>query len=183
MQETSPDPSADKAEWRRWLRKRLAAIADPAEQSAAIRQHLAEYLEKIPPRCVASFSALPDEPSILDLISSFPKHRWALPRVVGDSLLFHVVARLDQLQTGAFGISEPKAELPVVPPHDIDIFFCPGLGFDKRGVRLGRGKGFYDRSLALARPEALRIGIAFREQIVEQLIADPHDIPMNLVIS
>jgi 5-formyltetrahydrofolate cyclo-ligase len=183
MQETSPDPSASKAEWRRWFRKRLATIADPTERSVTIRRHLAEYLEKQPPRCIASFSALPDEPSILELISSSPKHHWALPRVVGDDLFFHLVDRLDQLRTGAFGILEPKAELPIVHQKEIEIFLCPGLGFDKRGVRLGRGKGFYDRSLALAKPEALRIGIAFHEQIVEQLIADPHDIPMNLVIS
>ncbi|MEP4079772.1 5-formyltetrahydrofolate cyclo-ligase [Haloferula sp.] len=183
MQVTSPGPEAGKPEWRRWFRRILADIADQDTQSGRIREQLAGILESKPCRCVATFSALAGEPSLLDLVSLFPSHRWVLPRVDGDHLVFHEVDHPDQLQTGAFGIAEPGPDLPVVRDDDIDTFLCPGLGFDQHGIRLGRGKGFYDRALENAQADAQRIGIAFREQIVDRLPADPHDVPMNLILS
>lgn len=183
MQETSPGPSEGKTEWRQWLRKALAAIAEPEAQSKAIRQQLNELLSTRPASSIATFAALKDEPSIIELIPSFPDHRWLLPRVVDDKLVFHRIDRLEQLKRGAFGIAEPTTDLPTVSASEIDCFLCPGLGFDRNRNRLGRGKGFYDRALASARGDALRIGIAFREQVVDKLPADPHDIPMTSVIS
>lgn len=183
MQETSPGPMAEKAEWRRWLRKILASVGDSDAQSDSIRRQLGELLAARPSLCIATFSALPDEPSLLELLSSSPNHRWVLPKVVGEELVFHQIEHPDQLKPGAFGIAEPSSDLPIVPAEDIDVFLCPGLGFDRHGIRLGRGKGFYDRALAGAKPDAQRIGIAFREQTVNRLPADPHDIPMNLILS
>ena len=67
-------------------------------------------------------------------------------------------------------------------PGGIDVFLCPGLAFDLRGGRLGRGRGFYDRALALTGPGAYRIGICFSWQIVEDVHCEPHDVPMDEVI-
>ncbi|MGB6220147.1 5-formyltetrahydrofolate cyclo-ligase [Haloferula sp.] len=183
MQETSPDPQAGKAEWRSWLRQITDRKTPPRQQSAAICETLSRRLAKTPPCRIASFAALPDEPSLLELIHSFPQHRWSLPRVVGSDLVFHEVDHPEQLRSGAFSIAEPLSDRPILPTHRIDIFLCPGLGFDRRGIRLGRGKGFYDRALAHAKPEAERIGITFSEQLVDRLPSDAHDIPMTLVIS
>ena len=183
MQETSPGPTAGKAEWRRWLRKILASIKDAEAQSSRIRRQLKEDLSSAAPTCIATFSALPGEPSLLDLITELPAHRWLLPRVIGDEMVFHQVDHPDQLQTGAFGIAEPPSSLPLVPISEIELFLCPGLGFDELGMRLGRGKGFYDRALTEAKPGAQRLGIAFKQQVVPRLPADPHDIPMNRLIT
>ncbi|MFC7335578.1 5-formyltetrahydrofolate cyclo-ligase [Haloferula chungangensis] len=183
MQETSPGPKAGKADWRRWLRRILASIDDPDAQSCRIRSQLVDHLGSHPPRCIATFSALPGEPALLDLIGTQPDHRWVLPRVIGDELLFHQIDHPEQLQTGAFGIAEPPADLPLVAIEEIDLFLCPGLGFDQRGMRLGRGKGFYDRTLTAAKATAQRIGIAYLEQIVPRIPCDPHDVPMDRIIS
>jgi 5-formyltetrahydrofolate cyclo-ligase len=67
----------------------------------------------------------------------------------------------------------------VVSPQEIDVFLCPGLGFTPDGVRMGRGKGFYDRFLTAARADAVRVGVTFASQILPRLPAEPHDLLMQ----
>jgi len=87
------------------------------------------------------------------------------------------------LSPGAMGILEPLPHLPQVGIAEIDAFLCPGLAFDARGGRLGRGKGFYDRMLARARPDALKMGVCFPQQLVPDVFAQEHDIPMDGVLT
>jgi 5-formyltetrahydrofolate cyclo-ligase len=133
---------------------------------------------------VAVFSALPGEPDLSELPARLSERRIVYPKVVGDHLTFHAVAnpRLD-LAPGAFGILEPVPSLAEVPAQEIDAFLCPGIAFDPRGGRLGRGRGFYDRLLAKARPHALKVGVCFPSQIVPDTFMEPHDIPMDAVLT
>ena len=72
----------------------------------------------------------------------------------------------------------------VVPLALIDIIVVPGQAFDRQGFRVGRGRGFYDRFLAQQDIQALRCGLCFREQVLaEGIPAEPHDMPMDLVIT
>jgi len=58
----------------------------------------------------------------------------------------------------------------------------PAVAYDRRGNRVGRGKGFYDRLLSRAR--ALKIGVGYGFQLIEDGIdADPHDVPVDIVIT
>jgi 5-formyltetrahydrofolate cyclo-ligase len=136
-------------------------------------------------RTIAVFSALPGEPDLTELTClPRPGLRWVYPRVDGEHLTFHIVADPAQdLIPGAFGILEPAPGLTEVQPSEIDAFFCPGLAFDPQGGRLGRGRGFYDRLLAQARPAALKIGVCFAHQLVPNTHSEPHDIAMDIVIS
>lgn len=88
-----------------------------------------------------------------------------------------------ELRPGAFGILEPTKRLPLVLPDEIDLFLCPGLGFDTHGGRIGRGKGYYDSVLAAARPDAIRLGICFGYQLVDEVPMEDHDIRMHGVIA
>lgn len=134
-------------------------------------------------RTVAAYAALPGEVDLMPLIRARPGHRWVFPRVVGETLVFHHVSEPeDGLAPGAFGVAEPRASLPLVPIAEIDAFLCPGLAFDARGSRLGRGRGFYDRLLACARPGAIKLGIAFAHQVRDTIPCDPHDVRMDGVI-
>lgn len=149
--------------------------------SSPIRGALRNWLSRHPEiRTLAVFSPLPDEPDLTDVIRSHPDRVWVYPRVDGEGLVFHRVRDpgLD-LRAGRFGILEPATGLEVIAPRRIDAFLCPGMAFDRRGGRLGRGRGFYDRVLALARPEALRVGVCFPDQIVADTHAEPHDMPMH----
>jgi len=134
-------------------------------------------------RTIAIYSALPSEPIVTPLLELLPEHCWVFPRVDGDLLHFHVVSDpATDLQPGSFGIAEPQAQLPTIPIREIDVFICPGLAFDGNGGRLGRGGGFYDRMLAMAREDALKIGVGFGCQVVRDTHAREHDIRMNAIL-
>jgi 5-formyltetrahydrofolate cyclo-ligase len=179
--EPAPSPAAAaKHALRRELHARLRqSTADPA----AVRSQLDAWLRSSPAiRTVASFAAMAGEVDLLPLLSCHTHLRWVFPRVQDSEIILHEVAHPPAgLQAGTFGILEPDPSLPVVPPDQVDLFFCPGLGFDPQGGRLGRGKGFYDRLLAAARPDALKIGVCFACQQVETTFPEPHDIPMDRV--
>ena len=88
------------------------------------------------------------------------------------------------LSPGAFGIREPSAAAAIMPLNQLDFILVPGVAFEPSGRRLGRGKGFYDRLLAnVNSADCIKCGIAADEQIVTGIPAEPHDVPMNLIIT
>jgi 5-formyltetrahydrofolate cyclo-ligase len=107
----------------------------------------------------------------------------ALPRIEGSELQLRMVTRGAELVPGALGVREPRAEDPPVAAHEVDAFLVPGLLFDRSGARLGRGRGYYDRLLGLARREALRVGLCFSEHLIAELPVAPWDERMDYVIT
>jgi 5-formyltetrahydrofolate cyclo-ligase len=88
--------------------------------------------------------------------------------------------RRGHLIEAQFGLLEPPT--PHLPPDAIrqaDVILIPALGVDRTGVRLGRGAGFYDRSLALAAPDAQLVAVVFDDDLLPELPAEPHDVPMT----
>lgn len=155
--------------------------ADSRAVGAALDRWLVGHPEL---RTIAVFAALPGEVDLTELIARHPECRWAYPRVVGATLVFHGVRDpAADLTSGAFGIREPAPTMAVIPLAEIDAFLCPGLAFDAQGGRLGRGRGFYDRVLAGARPAALKVGVCFARQIVATTFPEAHDVPMDVVIA
>jgi 5-formyltetrahydrofolate cyclo-ligase len=173
---------ATKQELRIFMRRLLREIT---LDSPRIRAAVAGWLTSHPDAStIAVFHALPGEVDLTEITRQHRNRRWVYPRIAGADLVFHHVNEpADDLVPGAMGILEPSADLPVIPTHEIDAFFCPGLAFDTRGGRLGRGKGFYDRLLSRSRPDALKIGICFPDQLVADTFAEAHDIPMDLVLT
>ncbi|MBE7045621.1 MAG: 5-formyltetrahydrofolate cyclo-ligase [Ruminococcaceae bacterium] len=108
--------------------------------------------------------------------------RCALPITDIEANDLQVVQLTDDsdMQTGAFGISEPKAQIPV-PEEEIDVILVPGIAFDKKGGRIGFGKGYYDR--LLSRTKAVKIGLCHAVQLVEDTFCEPHDVRMDYVIT
>ena len=86
----------------------------------------------------------------------------------------------DALTPGAFGTFNPR-DLRPAAPGDWELVIVPLLAFDRRGYRLGYGKGFYDRLLAAS--PVISIGVGFATQEVEALPAEAHDIPLDWVIT
>ncbi len=88
------------------------------------------------------------------------------------------------LVPGFSGIPEPDpARAEEVPPGEIDVVVVPGLAFDRRGYRLGYGRGFYDRFLAALPAGTWRIGLCLEGQVVDALPRDPWDVPMHRVVT
>ena len=166
---------------RRFLRANRPDEASQFAQSAEIRAHLAGWLAGHPARVISTFSAIPGEAMLLPLIAAFPERQWVLPRIEGEALVFHFVTAEDLpgIVSGSFGIGEPAADSPICPTEQINLFLCPGMAFTKCGKRLGRGKGFYDRSLSAADSESMRVGVCFREQVIPELPIEIHDLAMH----
>ena len=82
---------------------------------------------------------------------------------------------------GPFGLLQPAAAVASPGPIPVDLVIVPGLAFDAHGGRLGWGRGFYDDFLSGV--DALKIGVAYAQQIVESVPMDEHDIYMDKVIT
>ena len=97
--------------------------------------------------------------------------------------IYEIRERKD-LQKGLFGIWEPDPDRArLADPREADLVLVPGLLFDKKNNRLGRGLGFYDRFLKRLSRKVIKIGLAFSFQVVESIPAEAHDIPVDLVLT
>lgn len=105
------------------------------------------------------------------------------PRIVGTEIEF-ACARPEDLVPGRYAIAAPPAEVPQEALGPDVLLLVPGLAFDTRGGRLGRGRGYYDR--ILARPEAaaaIAIGVGYEFQRVEEVPMAAHDQRMRAVLT
>ena len=88
------------------------------------------------------------------------------------------------LVPGYYGIPEPDPQKSLrVAAREIDAAVIPGSVFDIQGGRLGYGGGYYDRFLVNDAPQAKRIGLAFEMQVVEKVPVEPHDQPLDILIT
>ncbi len=88
----------------------------------------------------------------------------------------------EDIEDTQWNLRQPVQGDPV-PISMIDLVVVPGLGFDRAGNRLGRGRGFYDRFLVHSEFTGLTCAVAFEEQVVEAIPADPHDIRVDMLIT
>ena len=86
----------------------------------------------------------------------------------------------DDLVLHRFGMLEPKDSCPSFPTEKLNLILVPGITFDSNGYRLGYGKGFYDRFLPTC-PNAVTIGLAFQNQLVDETFPQPWDVPVQLI--
>lgn len=96
-----------------------------------------------------------------------------------------VIHTFDELRIGAYGIREPIAEDQDFDDRSetLDLVLVPGVAFDRRGGRLGYGGGYYDRFLPRLRSGTITIGLAYDLQLVEQVPAETHDVPLDLLVT
>lgn len=114
--------------------------------------------------------------------------RVAIPYMVDGQICLFRLDALDELAPGRFRVPEPKPELRRqaarrVEPAAVDLVVVPGVAFDRRGARLGHGKGYYDLFLKHVSPQVPRIALAFECQLLDDLPMLPHDVWMNKVIT
>jgi 5-formyltetrahydrofolate cyclo-ligase len=88
----------------------------------------------------------------------------------------------EALIPSTYGPREPSRRLPV-DPQAVDAVVTPGLAFDRRGARLGYGGGHYDRYLSRLDERTVRVGIAFREQVVNRVPESTSDERVHLVVT
>ncbi len=120
-----------------------------------------------------------DTQYIINQLANSKKFNLYLPKVSGKEILPVKVKDLSSLKKGYAGIMEPEGEY--ISPEKIDIVVVPAVAYDLKGHRLGYGKGFYDRFLKNI--QALKVGVAYDFQVVNQLPAEEHDIPVDIIIT
>ncbi len=140
---------------------------------------------------ILCYASLPTELSLDPLITqALAEHKTVcIPSVDWETKTMQPVQieSLDNnLQIGRYGLRSPSPDCKPIPDAQITLALIPGLGFDPAGHRLGRGAGFYDRwieqRLQLDTPVSL-VGVCFDEQLIEQIPTDPHDQPMDRVVT
>ena len=180
----------DKAALRREMkarRKELAADAKAAADAAICEKLMSrrDIGEAVDPSKggspLAVYLASSDEIDIDSFIERMLRAgvEVVAPRWNGET---YVLARLKglgakNLRRGPMGIREP-VDADAVEPGKVFAWIVPGLAFTRGGRRLGYGGGWYDRFLSAAPEGAVKIGVAYSFQIVDDLPSDPHDIPV-----
>lgn len=173
----------DKKKLRNAVRARVALIAadEAHERSMAMCDELERRIDVSGAKVVALFSPLDDEPQLWPLVERMAQGvTVVLPRVEGDIMNFYPYDK-DAMAAGAYGINEPQ-EGAAVNPCEIDVIIVPGVAFTVHGARMGRGKGYYDRYLSQSGFAAMKIGVCYSEQIVDDIPTEPHDMMMDAVI-
>ncbi len=129
---------------------------------------------------ILMYHSLPDELFTHAFLGKWAgRKRFYLPRVNGVNL---EILPYDEtrLELGSFHIEEPSGT-NTVDPSQLELIVVPAVAYDRKGNRLGRGKGFYDRLLSSTK--ATKVGIGYEFQLVDELPTEEHDVPMDVVIT
>lgn len=153
------DPISTKAALRSEFRQRRRAVIDDGH-SERICAVLAALVDAGSAATVMVFEAVPGEPDLAEFVA------WCSARGIG------TIAPSP----------DPDAVDPI-DPESVDVVVVPGLAFTADGRRLGQGGGWYDRFLARTRSDCSSVGVAFDVQIVDDLPTEPHDVPVDLVVT
>lgn len=164
------------------IKTRKALLNDDERRSAAAQ--VFTLLEKtaafMMSDAILMYHSLPDELSTLSFIDKWQSHkRFYLPRVNGANLEILPYNRT-KLHLGAFNIEEPIGD-ETTDMSEIEMVVVPAVAYDRRGNRVGRGKGYYDR--LLKDTKAIKIGVAYDFQIVDDIDTDPFDVAVDYVIT
>jgi len=184
------------AEQKRRLRRELEArrrAVDP-ETARAAADAVAARLLALPALAaaarVALYAALPDELPTRPLFEALvaPGRALLLPRVApGRCLEFARCQRWEDLRPGRYGVLEPPAGANATPLGRGDVALLPGVAFDAAGHRLGRGRGYYDRTFAPARGGAagapLLVGLGYEFQVVAEVPHGAWDRSLDAVVT
>lgn len=133
---------------------------------------------------VCCYLPVGSEPGSVAMVDAI-RARVLLPVVTGAAPLdWAEYAGETSLVSGPYGLREPGG--PRLGPDaiaDADVILVPALAVDRRGVRLGRGAGHYDRSLPRARADAALIGLVRDDELLERLPDEPHDVRMTATLT
>jgi len=135
-------------------------------------------------RIILLYCALPDEVQTQRLMDELVRQgkMVLLPKVINNTdMELRRYTSTKDLSLGAYGIMEPTGE-HFTDYASIDVAVIPGMAFDNKGHRLGRGKGYYDRFLSQLTSKTYKIGLCFPWQQVDCVPTDANDIAMDDVI-
>jgi 5-formyltetrahydrofolate cyclo-ligase len=193
-------PDSSVADARRSLRaslrakRRAVSVAARAHAAKLIAHHADRVLHLRSGQRIGIYAATAEELDTSCLIALALRRGCLvyLPRIdprshVRTMRFARITGAARALRTNRFGIAEPEG-LELASTRLLDVVFLPLVGFDRHGVRLGMGGGYYDRAFGFRRLRAfwhapLLVGIGYASQEVERIAPAAHDVPLDLVIT
>jgi len=160
----------------------------PADQVKAASRAIFERLTTLEvfqrAQCVGAYLSLPSEVQTDDIIRACWKagKQVCVPYFIAEKR-FYGMSRLDPdapIKVKKWNLREPENPQPM-DAATLDLILVPALAFDTTGVRLGHGGGHYDR--LLLNVTGYRLGLAFHEQVAEPLPREPHDEPVQAILT
>lgn len=166
------------------------AIADRNAHEAALHDRLFDLPAFKHAECMAVYNPVESEARYVRNLN----HLFQL----GDSLPigFPIVVSDTEMAFVSFNAADDRSILEdptrivedidpsrIIDPQEFDLILVPGIAFDRHGNRLGQGKGYYDRYLPKLRDDCLIVGIAFDEQVIDEVAHDEHDYQVDYVVT
>ncbi len=192
--DTDHEQAKDVARWRKAERLRLRAerdaisVAERQAVSAALCDALAKFLRErfgdLGGRVISGYWPIKGEPDLRPVLEALHRQgvRAALPlvEVKQAPLVFRRWTPETKMVRGDWNIPVPPPEAEVMVP---EIALAPVMGWTRDAYRLGYGGGYFDRTLAALDPRPFTIGIGFQSARLETIFPQPHDIPLDVILT
>ncbi|WP_348752926.1 5-formyltetrahydrofolate cyclo-ligase [uncultured Aquincola sp.] len=185
MPDFSLDPPRDKKLLRRQLQAERLAMIDRHERAMHLQQVLRVWLVTRKEQTIGAYWPIKGEfdalPALYRWTEGAPERRIGLPVIDRETkqLRFHVWYPGCPMEEDAFGIPKPKDTEQFTP----QMLLVPCVGYGPKGLRLGYGGGFYDRTLAAIEPRPYTVGVGYAHGYLPWLTPEPHDVPLDAMLN
>lgn len=166
------------------IRKKMLAVRRSLE-ALYVREAshiICEKLKKCPlykdAESICLYMPINNEVDVTELLETGKIY---IPKIIDKSMDFYLYEGMDSIGLGAFGIPEPTGETKLAP-NNKTLVVMPGVAFSRDGYRLGYGGGYYDTYLKKY-PMCMKVAVCFKEQLVEELPVEEHDVKPDFIIS
>jgi 5,10-methenyltetrahydrofolate synthetase len=179
------EPSCDRKLLRRQLQVERETLVDRLQRAEHLQEVFRVWLVRRHERTIGAYWPIKGEfdalPALYRWSEADPARRIGLPVIdrATKQLRFHVWYPGCPMEDDAYGIPKPRG----TEQFDPELLIVPCVGYGPRGVRLGYGGGFYDRTLASLAPRPHTAGLAYRHAYVPWLLPEPHDVPLDAILT
>ena len=161
--------------------------------SESVIQYIDTYIKKYDPKELYIYGYMPlgNEVSLFKVFDGVWENNLghngvsiytAFPKIESRTMKFYFANSYDNFEPGHFGVTEPKKDCKLCDVKN-PLVLVPGVAFSKSCYRMGYGRGYYDRYFEKRRFDSILLGIAFKEQLTDELITDIYDVPMHKIIT
>lgn len=167
-------------------RRRIRTATQREHDAAGITAHLKELVGSTGARSISAYLSLPDEPPTREFLSWATEHgiRVLLPISRDDGLLdWALYDGADEI-LDAFGMPAPTTELlSPLAINDVDLLLVPAAAVDRSGMRLGWGRGYFDKTLGSIEGCPPVYALVFDGEVVDEVPSERHDMPVDGVVT
>ena len=167
-------------------RRRIRTSTERAAAASAITQHLVDLASDLHVRSVSAYLSMTDEPGTRDFVKWACENdiRVLLPVSREDGLLDWAPYDGGGEEVDFLGLPTPTSELlGPIAINDVDLIIIPAAAVDRTGMRMGWGRGYFDKTLGSMEGCPPVYAVIFDDELVDQVPRERHDQPVNGVVT